>query len=465
MSTSAPSSSRTSSGEPATGPAVIFENSLNTRKYILNKPKQLNALDEEMIDLLRPKVDEWNKSELCKLVIGTGNGRAFCAGGDVRSVIKHSAQKETVPTAVRFFQKEFELDYALASLTKPYIAVMEGITMGGGVGLSVHAPFRIATESTVFAMPETKIGYFPDVGATYFLPRLDGHLGEYLGLTGTEIRGRAVFQHGLATHFVPSRRLPALLENLSSLSEPTEDVIAKLLDEYYDEATSLSPSTRLVGPIREAIDLCFAHPEVEDVIKHLEGFATHSNKEVANWAKDTLQQLHLRSPTSLKISLEAIRRGRSMKLDEALKQEIVLATAICNGATEDMQIGVRTLLLDKSKERPNWNPSTLSEVKREEILPKFFPSKPSELIGDFSLPQIKRQGNSQRHTLPSETAIKHFVQGSHPASGNYGVSVDELVERFETMTGKNGVGEKVREVANRKCTMHNGVLQWQDKVN
>ena len=169
---------------------VIFTNNYGVRSIELNRPKKLNSLNGSMARKIIPRLQEWEKSELAGVVVIKGNGRAFCAGGDVAALAKWNQQgPEGQQKSSDYFGLEYKLDHLIATYNKPYVAFMDGITMGGGVGLSIHAPFRIATENTLFAMPETTIGFFPDVGASFFLPRLDGELGTYLALTSEQIKG------------------------------------------------------------------------------------------------------------------------------------------------------------------------------------------------------------------------------------------------------------------------------------
>jgi 3-hydroxyisobutyryl-CoA hydrolase len=213
--------------------------------------------------------------------------------------------------------------------------------------LSGMAPFRIATETTVFAMPETKIGYAPDVGANYFLNRLDGELGTYLALTGETLKGRAVLYvrlqphsehlliglfcsaHGLATHYIPRRRIPDVLEALASLEDPTLDTINSTIELSYLEPEGSEPPIELTGPIRVVLDSAFSRKSVEEILESLEKYAQSSNEQVKAWAASTLEALNLRSPTSLRVALHALRESKDGGLIEALRTELGIATALC----------------------------------------------------------------------------------------------------------------------------------------
>lgn len=435
---------------------VLFESNNGLRTYVLNRPKKLNALDTPTLNLLRPRIEEWNKSELCGIVLGTGAGRAFCAGGDVASVVDNAAKPETRPAAIEFFKKEFELDYILASLRKPYVAIMDGITMGGGAGLAAGAQFRIATEKTVFAMPETKIGYFPDVGGSYYLPKLDGELGTYLALTGDSLKGRAVFEHGLATHFIPSRRVPLLLQRLADLDQPSLAVIDQTIEELSSEIDEAESRSSLIGPTRVAIDAVFSHSKVEDIFKDLQGLCKHEDESISTWASRTLEQLKERSPTSLKVTLAALRRGKKLHLQDALSLELNIAAAFCSGATNDFQTGVKAVLVEKAGGRPAWSPSEVSEVT-EKTVEKFLAidsESPYKLEVPTSVLEVHNGRRYTQFALPTEREIMEAVTGSHANAGDMGVTAEEIVALFERLRpGKHGVREKVQEVLARKCTL------------
>ncbi|XP_006458002.1 hypothetical protein AGABI2DRAFT_133832 [Agaricus bisporus var. bisporus H97] len=444
----------------ASEPTVLFESHSNIRKFILNRPRKLNALDEEMLSLLRPKIEEWSTSDLCGAIIGTGVGKAFCSGGDVASVVQNASQSSTAHKAVDYFKREFEMDYILAALPKPYVAVLDGITLGGGVGLAANAPFRIATENTVFGMPETKIGYCPDVGASFFLSRLDGEIGTYLGLTSDTLRGRAVFELGCATHFVPSRRISSLIDQLSAFDTPSLSLIDQAIEELSSERQPEDPPTALTRSARMALDYAFRHDKVEDIFRDLETMTKHQDAAIQSFAINTLKKLNSRSPTSLKVALKAIRKGRSMSLLQALNMEMKMAAAYCHQASPDFVTGVEAVLINKTHknegDRPPWAPATLAEVT-EDLVDRFFnPTSPflastPELEIPSSLANTLPNPPS-KFALPTEQEIGEVVRGSHSSGGNTGIRLNELVARFQSLRpGKMGVKEKVLEVAARRC--------------
>ncbi|KAF8515829.1 3-hydroxyisobutyryl-coenzyme A hydrolase [Hysterangium stoloniferum] len=441
-------------GQGAEEPLVLSESNLATRTYILNRPAKYNALDDTMVNLVKSKVETWDAASLCQVIIGTGRGRAFCAGGDIFSVMEWSKTESTRPKAIQFFKDEFEMNHLLGNLSTPYVVIMDGITMGGGVGLSVHAPFRVATENTMFAMPETKIGYCPDVGSNHFLPRLDGELGTYFALTGTTLKGRAVFELGIATHFIPASRIPDLKDRLASLETSNPDLIDAAIEELHFERSADEPPTPLTGDIRKALDHAFSQITVEDITSSLADYAKNDG-EVGQWAKVTLEELHLRSPTSLKVALHAVRRGKAMSLGDVLQMEMGVATAFIHGASPDFQTGVTAVLVDKIKGRPKWSPDTLQEIPDEKITETFFDSNSPLLanIPHLSLRPVQPVSTTN-YALPSEKEIEMLVVGEHIASDDMSLNMHELLEKPDRLwKGKHGVKEKLREVFQRRCRM------------
>ncbi|KAJ6525498.1 3-hydroxyisobutyryl-coenzyme A hydrolase isoform 1 [Mycena vulgaris] len=435
-------------------PVVRFESTGSLRTYTLNRPKKLNALNDDMLNILRPKIEEWDNAELCNVIAGAGVGRAFCAGGDVESVVRYAADEKTRHKALDFFKREFELDLLLASMRKPYVAILDGFTMGGGVGLAAGAPFRVATENTIFSMPETNIGYCPDVGSSYFMSRLDGELGTYLALSSAQLKGRAVFDHGFATHFIPARRIPILLERLSDMETSDRTAIDRTLEELSSERETDDPPPPFVFEKRLAVDRAFRFDRVERIFAELELFSTDTSPEISQWASQTLQTLQQRSPTSLKVALKAIRLGKTQSLVESLNMELKIATAFCNGASPDFATGVTAVLVTKSKARPEWNPSTVGEVT-DEIVERFFSphskflkNAPTVALREDRAPSTRA---SLKYTLPTEEEIRNVITGADPASGDMGYTLEDLLEYFyDSRGGKLGVGEKVTEVVRRK---------------
>lgn len=229
------------------------------------------------------------------------------------------AQAGNLDSSLAFFDEEYKLDHMLATMDTPVVAIMDGITMGGGVGISVHAPIRIATERTLFAMPETAIGFFPDVGGSFFLPRLDGEIGTYLGLTGKRLKGVETLFAGIATHFVPSNRIEALVRRLGEIEGGGLAAIEMAVEEFCAEAPSKEQwlSWSLAGDARKTIDTCFSAPSVEGILERLE-------KDGSEFAKDAKATLEKMSPTAMKVSLMASRLGKNMDVAGVFGMEFKL---------------------------------------------------------------------------------------------------------------------------------------------
>jgi enoyl-CoA hydratase len=314
-------------------------------RILLNRPRALNALDLSMIRACSEILETWRNDPHVDAVVIEGAGdRAFCAGGDIRAL--RDAQLSGDRASVdRFFAEEYALNLTIATYPKPYVALIDGICMGGGIGLSVHAPYRVATEHAGFAMPETAIGFFPDIGATFLLPRLPGALGIYLGLTGLRVSGADAVHAGLATHFTSRTRLPDLSAALAR-----EGVAA--LAVYNEPLPAFSRA-----PQRTAIDHCFSAATVAEIVMRLEG-----NRE--EWAQTALKALRSVSPSALHWTLRALRRGRDLTLKQALDAEFALTRTTM--AHPDFAEGVRAMVVDKDR-TPAWQPATIEEVEQARI--------------------------------------------------------------------------------------------------
>ncbi|KAI8096289.1 ClpP/crotonase-like domain-containing protein [Halteromyces radiatus] len=429
---------------------VLHRKNLSVREIILNRPSKLNALNLNMVRGIIPELKAWEKSDLAKIiVIKSEPGTAFCAGGDVKAVVDLAAEgKQT--DAAKFFEEEYQMDHLIATLETPYISVMDGVTMGGGVGLSVHAPFRIATENTLFAMPETKIGFFPDVGGSFFLPRLDGQLGIYLGLTGKRLKAVDVLYAGVATHYIPSSRLPALEARLAELDAPTHDIINGVLDEFSGELDQ-EPSFSLGGDIRAAIDRCFKYDTMKEIVEAVQ------KEEEANpaWAKETLKYLNSMSPTSLKVTLQQLRSGATLSIAQCFKMEYHLLQKFVSG--HDMKEGVYKTLVHRGQPS-EWEPASLDQVDDKKIKSDYF-NAPSPLTLQLLSTKDFKQYPHRKYMLPTEEDIKQVVTGEAADVGNYALTREEIVNYLvRERKGKQGVKQKVTEVLARKTK----VLQNQD---
>ncbi|XP_062259170.1 3-hydroxyisobutyryl-CoA hydrolase, mitochondrial isoform X2 [Platichthys flesus] len=335
---------------------VLLEKVGRAGVITLNRPKVLNALNLPMIRQIYPQLKTWENDNDTDLVIVKGaGGKAFCAGGDIRAVTE--AGKVGDPLAQDFFREEYILNEAIGSYRKPYIALIDGITMGGGVGLSVHGRFRVATEKTLFAMPETAIGLFPDVGGGYFLPRLQGRLGLFLALTGFRLRGRDVHKAGVATHFVESEKIPELEKELVDLKSPSAEDISRVLDTYQNQSRLDSEKPFALHKHMSDIDRLFSSSSVEGIIQNLKA-------DSSEFAKKQAETLSKMSPTSLKLTFRQLQEGAALSLRDVLVMEYRLGQACMRGC--DFYEGVRAVLVDKDQS-PKWSPSTLEEVSEQSV--------------------------------------------------------------------------------------------------
>lgn len=340
----------------------------------LARPKALNALTHGMVREMATKLDEWEHDDAIGAVVIKGEGeKAFCAGGDVRAVWKSVVQEnggEPSELSKRFFFDEYRLNHQIHAFSKPFVALIDGVTMGGGVGVSIHGSHRIATERLMFAMPETAIGLFPDVGGGWFLPRLPGETGTYLALTGARLDAAGACALGIATHYVPSGRLEGFEARVASAIAGGSQPRAAVNDVLEGMAETAGPDP--LADQRGVIDSCFAASTVEGIVDAL-------SAEGSEFALETRDTLLGKSPTSMKISLELMRRGRqASNLADVLLIEYRLSQACMAG--HDYYEGIRAVLVDKDH-APKWQPATLADVG-DDIVARHF-DVPAH--GDWSL--------------------------------------------------------------------------------
>ncbi|MFY0572757.1 enoyl-CoA hydratase/isomerase family protein [Archangium lansingense] len=335
----------------------------------LNRPKALNALDLGMIRALHPALEAWARDPAVKAVVIRGaGGRAFCAGGDVRAVALSMGTPNPEPLSRAFFYEEYRLNHLIHHFPKPYVALVDGISMGGGLGLSAHGSHRVVTERLVLAMPETAIGLFPDVGGGWFLPRFPGEAGTYLGLTGMRCNAADALWLGYGTQHVPHDQLEAVVEALAAADWSSGDARAVATRVLNGFATEPGPS-----PLKahaEAIDRCFAKDSVEEILAALEA-------EGSPWANETRATLGRMSPTSLKVTLRQLRLCRGRPYDEVVTVEYRLSQHVT--ALPDFREGIRAVLVDKDN-RPTWNPPTLVEVRASDVEACFAPLGARDLV-------------------------------------------------------------------------------------
>ncbi|KAI3516313.1 hypothetical protein L1887_15227 [Cichorium endivia] len=337
---------------------VLTENKGHARLITLNQPKKLNVISSKVVYLLAQNLEKWEKDEDAKLVIIKGAGRAFSAGGDLKMFSDGRTSKDSCLEVVYRF---YWLCYHNHTYKKPQVALVHGISMGGGASLMVPMKFSVVTEKTVFATPEASIGFHTDCGFSYTLSHLPGHLGEYIALTGARLSGEELVAAGLATHLVPLDKLSVLESCLVSLNTGDENVVKSTIEEF---SLNVEIKEESILNKRSIIDECFSKDSVEEI---LESFETESKKEGNGWIVSVLKGLKRSSPTGLKITLRSIREGRKQTLLECLKKEFRLTINILRKAISgDVYEGIRALTIDKDNS-PKWDPLTLMEVDSEKL--------------------------------------------------------------------------------------------------
>lgn len=345
---------------------ILFERRGVAGLVTLNRPKALNAVTHGMVRSLRRQLDAWAQDGAVTRVIVMANGeRAFSAGGDLCALYdqgKAGEQRE----ALQFFAEEYSLNNAIKRYPKPYVSLIDGIVMGGGVGISVHGSHRVAGDKYQFAMPEVGIGFFPDVGATWALPRLPGKIGTYLALTGERIKTADGVATGAATHHVRSDRFADLRDALCG-AVPADAVLSAFAEpQGQGDVTKLGP----------AIDRLFAFASVEKILTALEREA-QSGSENAVWAKTTADTMRTKSPLSLKLALAQMIRGSQCPFDECMRMEFRIVSRVVYG--HDLYEGVRAVIVDKDN-APRWQPTSLAAVTDAEVARHFEPLGKDELV-------------------------------------------------------------------------------------
>jgi enoyl-CoA hydratase len=321
-------------------PEVLFSQDGALARILLNRPKALNALTLNMVRLMDAQLRIWARDPSVKAVLIEGAGeRAFCAGGDIRAL--YDSGKTGQPYAIEFYREEYGLNALIKRYPKPFVALIRGIVMGGGVGVSVHGSHRVAGEGIVFAMPETGIGLFPDVGGTYFLPRCPGETGMYLALTGARLNAADALYAGIATSVAPVETWPALIGAIKT------DGDIRVLDQF----------SRAAGPSqleanRAHIDHAFSAASVEDILDRLDAMASPFGAETA-------KVLRTKSPTSLKVVFAQIRAGATRSFEDCMRLEFRLTNRFMRG--HDFYEGVRAAIIDKDQ-APKWSPPDLAGV-------------------------------------------------------------------------------------------------------
>ncbi len=352
-----------SSGRMA-DPEILFDRRGGAGLVTLNRPKALNAVTLGMVRALARQLADWAADPgVTRVLVTAAGGRAFSAGGDIRALYE-LGQAGRFAEALVFWREEYALNRLIKLYPKPYVSLIDGIVMGGGVGLSVHGSHRVAGDAYAFAMPEVGIGFFPDVGATWFLPRLPRRTGTWLALTGDRIGAADALALGLATHRVASEQMAELREALTG-NRPIDAVLAAF-------PGNGASAGRAEPPDCESL---FAGAEVEDVLTRLDTVAASGSASAA-FAARAAGAIRTKSPTSLKIALAQMQAGPQLDFDGCMKTEFRIVSRIVKGA--DFYEGVRAVIVDKDN-APRWRPDTLGGVAPAEVARYFAPLGPAEL--------------------------------------------------------------------------------------
>ncbi len=347
---------------------ILFEKSNHIGIITLNRPQALNALNETMILALEKELTKWQHDDDVKAVVIRANGeKAFCAGGDIRKL--YEAQHLPKQDVLQFFWHEYRLNRQIHHYTKPYVALIHGIDMGGGVGVSVHASHRVVSEKITFAMPETSIGFFPDVGGSYFLARCPGFLGTYLALTGARVHSADALFLELADSHVAHEKFNDVIEALkkANWNDDPHRVVSNVIHPFSSHVDSSH-----LKDLKTKIDQHFKFDSVEEIIQSLQQDVTDE------WCHKTLETLKKVSPTSLKVTLKQIREGAKRDFDECMQMEYQMVYHFLHG--HDFYEGIRAAIIDKDQS-PKWQPANLSEVS-ETIVDSYFKSATKELTFD-----------------------------------------------------------------------------------
>lgn len=340
------------------GDEIRFERIGRAGVVTLTRPAALNALTHRMVNALAAALDAWREDDGVALVAVKGEGRAFCAGGDLTAVYQ-ARNSDNRPAD--FFADEYRLNAAIEAYPKPYVSLIDGIVMGGGFGISCHGSHRVLAEKTTFAMPEVGIGFFPDVGGSHVLPRLSPGFGMYLALTGNRIgHGDALFC-GLATHTIRSEHLARLLDRLADSGDP-ELALSDLI-------SPVAPETD--GATLTAIARHFRQPSLGDVLRSLEVDAPHDP-----FAAKTLETIGTRSPTGLHVAFRELMFGATLSMRDCMRMEFRILDRMLEG--HDFYEGIRAAIIDKDRS-PRWNPSSLDAVDLDDIDRYFAPLGEKEL--------------------------------------------------------------------------------------
>ena len=353
---------------------VLFKVENGVGIITLNRPERLNALTYNMVKSILNHLENWEKDNLIKMVIIEGAGeKAFCAGGDVVNLRKQVLSEGGPPTELskNFFYDEYQLNYKINKFKKPFVALIDGVTMGGGVGVSMHGSHVVSTEKTIFAMPETAIGLFPDVGGGWLLSKLPSGVGLWLGLTGSRLYSYDLLKVGLSNYNVESKNIENLKTSIIEQPSEKHDDVSKIINSF--SSVPLNNST--LEKNMDSIEIIFSQTSIAGILKSTSNLIEMGNE----FARSTNNELMLKSPTSLKITLKQILDAKTMSLEDELVMEYRMVQK-CQ-SSGDFYEGVRAMLVDKDR-NPQWQPNSLEKVN-DIWINHFF-----ESLGDHDLQLI-----------------------------------------------------------------------------
>ncbi len=321
---------------------IRFETRGRAGVVVMDRPKALNALTHAMIEAMWTQLADWrDDASVAHVVLTSTSEKAFCAGGDIRRV--HDMGRAGDSHLTDFFHDEYLLNRAIHRYPKPFTSLIDGICMGGGVGLSAHAPFRVGSEKTLFAMPEVAIGFFPDVGGTHMLSRMPGETGAYLAMTGGRLKAADCLAVGFLTHHVASARMGELLAALGEADDP-----APLLAAFHTD-----PGEAPIAALRPAIDRLFVGDDAAAIVARLEA-------EPGEWAAGLAALIRVKSPTSVAVALHQVRIGGSLSFEDCMRTEFRIVSRILDG--HDFYEGVRSVLIDRDN-APDWRPVSFAAIE------------------------------------------------------------------------------------------------------
>ncbi|CEP61181.1 mitochondrial 37S ribosomal protein mS47 LALA0_S02e08526g [Lachancea lanzarotensis] len=456
-----------------------------SRVVTLTRAEKLNALSTEMCSQMIPTLVEYSKSNVNNLVLinSSNSPRAFCAGGDVATVaLQNIAGKKD--KSLEFFQQEYSLNLLLATYNRPVVVLMDGITIGGGVGLATHVPFRIATENTKWCMPETDIGFFPDVGTTFSLPQLStvggtkGQLALYLCLTGDLLSDIDVYMAGFASHYIPSANLEDLQARLGELpvhndSEDMWDITGKALEEF-SVAIPEDYQFKYSNAQLNVVESCFDSEttgNVKAIINALEKVinSTSAAPEEKEFARVTLEKLDTKSGVSLQVALEQFRRNKNSDIESSLKQDLITASNMCEDVVSEFSAGTKHKLVDKNKTPYAWTKSSLTVDELSRLVSPRASNSVSLLSNVTDAVTWKKYPFHSKFMLPTEQQLKDYITGNDNSGRSLAVSRHEVIKFFsqynQSSRGKSGIQYLCNQICRRKCTEGDaGELHWKDKA-